>query len=245
MRKIMIIGATSAIGEATARLFAADGDRFFLIARNKDKLDSVARNLTTLGAAQVETRVMDAKERVNHEKIIAQSFSKLKGMDIALIAYGTLSQQKNCEKLFAHAKLEIDTNLISVISWLTYLANMFEEQKHGTLAVISSVAGDRGRQSNYIYGTAKGAITIFTQGLRNRLYPSGVHVCTIKPGFVDTPMTKDFKKGLLWVKPDVIAKAIYGGINSNKDVIYTPQIWRFIMLIIRLIPEKLFKRLKL
>jgi len=140
---------------------------------------------------------------------------------------------------------ELQTNCLSVLSLLTRLANQLEQQGHGCLAVISSVAGDRGRQSNYIYGTAKGALTIFLQGLRNRLGKTGVQVLTIKPGFVDSPMTRDFNKGLLWVKPAKIAEGILKAIDKRKEVVYLPFFWRYIMLIIRLIPEKVFKRLSL
>jgi short-subunit dehydrogenase len=129
---------------------------------------------------------------------------------------------------------------------LTHLANRFEAQKHGSIAVISSVAGDRGRQSNYVYGTAKGAVTIFLQGLRNRLHKSGVQVLTIKPGFVDTPMTAGiYKKGPLWAAPEAIARSIQSGIEKRRDVIYTPLFWMGIMSIIKAIPEWIFKKLKL
>jgi decaprenylphospho-beta-D-erythro-pentofuranosid-2-ulose 2-reductase len=120
-----------------------------------------------------------------------------------------------------------------------------KQNETGTIAVISSVAGDRGRKSNYVYGSAKGGLTIFLQGLRNALSGSGVHVLTIKPGFVDTPMTNDFTKGLLWAKPEKVAKDIKRAIDKKKNIIYTPWFWRWIMLIIRLIPESVFKKMNL
>jgi len=141
--------------------------------------------------------------------------------------------------------MELQTNFTTVVSLLTLLANLFERQGRGSIAVISSVAGDRGRQSNYVYGAAKGALTIYLQGLRNRLAKANVHVLTIKPGFVDTPMTRDFKKGLLWVGPDVIARGIVKAIDKRKDVAYLPFFWRYIMFIIKIIPERIFKRLSL
>jgi short-subunit dehydrogenase len=125
------------------------------------------------------------------------------------------------------------------------LANRFEAQKHGSIAVITSVAGDRGRQSNYVYGTAKGAVTIFLQGLRNRLHKSGVQVLTIKPGFVDTPMTAGIKKGPLWASPDTIASAIVRSMETRRDVVYTPWFWLEIMAMVRMIPEKIFKSMRL
>ena len=143
------------------------------------------------------------------------------------------------------ATKEFDTNFISVVSLLTQLANHFSAKKSGTIAVISSVAGDRGRQSNYIYGAAKGALSVLLQGLRNRLYSDNVHVLTIKPGFVDTPMTSEIKKNFLFVKPEYVAAAIKSAVEKKKDVIYVPWFWRYIMLIIKLIPEFIFKRLSL
>jgi hypothetical protein len=132
-----------------------------------------------------------------------------------------------------------------VIEFITAAANYFENKKSGTIVVIGSVAGDRGRQSNYIYGTAKSMLSTFLQGLRNRLHPHGVQVITVKPGFVDTPMTASFKKGALWASADSIAAGIEKAIAKKSDVVYLPGFWRFIMLIICHIPEGIFKKLKL
>jgi decaprenylphospho-beta-D-erythro-pentofuranosid-2-ulose 2-reductase len=128
---------------------------------------------------------------------------------------------------------------------LTLIGNRFEEQRNGCIAVISSVAGDRGRQSNYVYGAAKGALTVFLSGLRNRLVKAGVTVITIKPGFVDSPMTASFRKGFLWVSPAVVGRGVYRAIVSRKDVVYLPWYWRYIMMAVVLIPERMFKRLSL
>jgi short-subunit dehydrogenase len=166
-------------------------------------------------------------------------------MDVVLIAHGTLPDQKACEASFEHTRREFETNALSVMSLLTHVANYFEREKRGTIAVIASVAGDRGRQSNYVYGTAKGAVSLFMQGLRNRLAPAGVHVLTIKPGFVDTPMTSEFKKGLLWAQPDRVARDIQRAIEKKKDIAYVPPFWRYIMWVIGAIPEFVFKRLRL
>ena len=245
MRHILIIGATSAIAEATARNFAQDGDRLYLAARNPERLAAVANDLKTRGATQVETVAMDANDTARHAALIAQAEAALEGLDTILIAHGTLSDQKACEASFEETLEELQTNCLSVISLLTLVANRFEEQKHGTIAVISSVAGDRGRQSNYVYGTAKAAVSTFLQGLRNRLYRSGVTVITIKPGFVDTPMTAGFRKGPLWVSPEQVGKGIYRAIQRKSGVIYLPWFWKFIMVGIRLMPERLFKKMKL
>jgi short-subunit dehydrogenase len=134
---------------------------------------------------------------------------------------------------------------LSALSFLTLLANYFEKRGTGTLAAISSVAGDRGRQSNYIYGTTKAALSTFLQGLRNRLSSKNVHVLTIKPGFVDTPMTAHLKRGLLFATPEKVAQDIIRAIAGKKSVLYTPWFWRWIMLAIKMIPETIFRKLRL
>lgn len=245
MKKILIIGATSAIAEATARLWAEQGQRFYLLGRNAERLDNIAADLKVRGAESAQFAVLDVNDFTQHACALEAATKALDGIDIVLIAQGTLSDQKVCEKDFAMTLQELNTNAISVISLLTHLANYFEVQKHGCIAVISSVAGDRGRQSNYIYGTAKGAVTIFLQGLRSRLYKSGVQVLTIKPGFVDTPMTATLKKGLLWVKPDAIARSICAGIECKRDIVYSPWFWMPIMSLIKHIPECLFKKINI
>ena len=245
MRHILIVGATSAIAEATARRFAHDGDRLYLVARNQGRLSSVASNLKTRGATQVETKVLDANDTAKHAELVSQVEAAMGGLDIIFIAHGTLSDQKACEASFDETLKELQTNCLSVISLLTHVANRFEEQKRGTIVVISSVAGDRGRQSNYVYGTAKAAVSTFLQGLRNRLYRSGVTVITIKPGFVDTPMTKGIRKGILWASPEETGGDIYRAIKRKHGVVYTPRFWRLIMALIRIIPETFFKKMKL
>ncbi|HVO84809.1 MAG TPA: SDR family NAD(P)-dependent oxidoreductase, partial [Syntrophobacteria bacterium] len=170
MERILIIGATSAIAQATARLFAAEGASLFLVGRDPEKLRAVADDLRVRGAPQVETMTMDAAEYDRHQGIIEEARRFLGGLDTALIAHGTLPDQKACETSFDLTRREFATNALSVISLLTHLANSFERQGSGTLAVISSVAGDRGRQSNYVYGAAKAAVTTFLSGLRGRLH---------------------------------------------------------------------------
>jgi len=245
MKNIFIIGATSAIAEATARNYAKKGARLCLLARNASRLESMAKDLKIRGAAQVETIVLDVTELQEHENATARAFQVLENVDAAIIAHGTLPDQKACEKNPDLFQRELATNATSTLSLLNALANRFEQQKRGTIAVITSVAGDRGRQSNYIYGAAKGMVSIFLQGMRNRLYPSGVHVLDIRPGFVDTPMTQNLKKGIIWAQPEYIASSIVKAIQSKRPKIYTPFFWQYIMLIIRNIPEFLFKRLKL
>ena len=245
MRKILIVGATSSIAEATARIWAQRGDHLFLVARSKERLDAIAADLRVRGCTHVNTHVMDANNFDAHAPMLDAAEAALSGLDTVLIAHGTLSDQQACQQSVELTMQEISTNALSVIALLTHIANRFEQQQKGTIAVISSVAGDRGRQSNYVYGSAKAMVTVFTSGLRQRLYPSGVSVVTIKPGFVDTPMTASFKKGLLWASPNSVAKDIDNAIQKNKNIIYTPFFWFAILLIIKLIPEWLFKRIKL
>lgn len=241
----MIIGAGSAIAEAAARLWAAQGHSLYLLGRDEERLSAMAADLKIRGAAVAKHGALDMNEFARHASAIDAAATALDGLDTVLIAHGTLGDQKKCEQDFAATLQELNTNAISVMSLLTLLANRFEAQKRGTLAVIGSVAGDRGRQSNYVYGTAKGAVAIFLQGLRNRLHPAGVQVLTIKPGFVDTPMTASFKKGALWATPEAVAADILAAIEKRRDVIYTPWFWFGIMTLIKLVPERIFKKLKL
>jgi decaprenylphospho-beta-D-erythro-pentofuranosid-2-ulose 2-reductase len=245
VRKILIVGATSAIAEAAARLFAADGDRLCLAGRTATRLTAIAEDLRVRGAAQVETIELDANQFSQHEPVLRQADLTMGGLDTVLIAHGTLPDQQACQASVDATLEAITTNALSVIALLTLIANRFEQQGSGTIAVISSVAGDRGRQSNYVYGTAKGAVSIFTQGLRNRLARTRVKVVTIKPGFVDTPMTAAIKKGALWATPGTVAKRIHRAMTKGEDVVYTPWFWRWIMVIIKAVPESIFKKARL
>ncbi|WP_428383339.1 SDR family oxidoreductase [Nevskia ramosa] len=245
MRRILIMGATSAIAEATAREFAALGDALFLVGRNPDRLTAIADDLRLRGAAQAETWVMDACELGAYPALLDAVTQRLGGLDTALIAHGTLTDQVAAQASSELMLAEFQTNALSHMVLCTELANRFEAQGHGCIAVISSVAGDRGRQSNYVYGSAKAAVTAFTSGLRQRLHPKGVHVLTIKPGFVDTPMTAAFKKGPLWATPAAVAKAIVKAVQKGKPVLYTLWFWWPIMQIIKNVPEAIFRKLKL
>jgi decaprenylphospho-beta-D-erythro-pentofuranosid-2-ulose 2-reductase len=229
MKKILVIGATSAMAEACSRLWAAQGCSLFLVAR----------------AAQVGVAVLDLNELSRHAGLVESAAAAMGDIDIALIAHGTLGDQSAGERDFTVALQELNTNAIGVMSLLTLLANRMQAQRRGSLVAISSVAGDRGRASNYIYGTAKGAVTLFTQGLRQRLHRDGVQVLTIKPGFVDTPMTRAFKKGPLWATPESIARGILKAIEARRSEVYLPGFWAPIMWIIRHLPNGVFDRIKL
>ena len=245
MKKILIVGATSAIAEAVARLFANRGDALYLVGRRADALDAIAVDLRLRGAPQVGVSVLDVNAPDAHAAMLDAATAELGGLDTALIAHGSLPDQRACEQSVALSLAEFQTNALSQISLCTLLAHRFEAQGHGTLAVISSVAGDRGRQSNYVYGAAKAALTAFLSGLGQRLAKQGVAVVNIKPGFVDTPMTAAFKKGPLWASPATVAKVIALGMDRGTPVVYAPWFWWWIMQIIRNIPERLFRRMSL
>lgn len=246
MKRILIIGATSAIAKACARLWAEQGSEFFLVARSLEKLEQTAADLRGRGAKAVTLHCMDATELAAHAHMLENCLETLQQIDIALIAHGTLPDQKACEQNVEVALYEFANNGTSVIALLTRLANQFETQRCGTLAVISSVAGDRGRPSNYLYGTAKAAVSTFCEGLRARLFKVGVHVIDIKPGFVDTPMTQGLPlPAALVVKPEKVAQLIVKGIERKTDVLYAPGFWALIMLIIKAIPNFIFKKLNL
>jgi decaprenylphospho-beta-D-erythro-pentofuranosid-2-ulose 2-reductase len=245
VRRIFIFGATSAIAEATARRFAADGHSFFLAARDRDKLKALADDLRVRGAAKVTTAVADALEFGRHPALVQAANQDLGGLDTALIAHGILPDQKSCEESFEPVRQAFEINALGAMSVLTVVANQFETQGFGTIVVLESVAGDCGRQSNYVYGATKGALSVFTQGLRNRLYRRGVHVLTVKPGWVDTPMTAAFRKGVLWASPQAVASGIHTAIDNKKDIVYLPWFWSPIMRVVRMLPESIFKRLRL
>ena len=245
MKRILIIGATSAIAEHCARIWAARGEALHLVARNEQHVQVIASDLKVRGASEVTTYVTDLNDMDKHEELLDVADDALEGVDVVLIAHGTLSNQKGCEHSVDETLQEIKTNALSTISLLTLIANRFEDKKSGSICVISSVAGDRGRASNYVYGSAKAMVTAFTSGLRQRLNKSDVSVVTIKPGFVDTPMTSEFKKGILWAEPNIVSALIVKAIDKKKAEVYVPSFWWVVMLIIKVIPSKIFKGLRL
>jgi len=246
MKNWIVVGATSAIAEDVCRLWSARGYRLFLVGRSQQKLDAVAADYQVRGAEAVYTRMLDANDFIAHQECWDAAESAMGKVDGILLAHGTLPDQQRCEASFEYALQEINTNALSVISFCTIAANALQQQGFGHIAVISSVAGDRGRQSNYLYGSAKGMVSIFLQGLRNRLFKHGVSVTTIKPGFVDTPMTADFDKGgPLWASSETVAAGIVKAIDGKRNVAYLPWFWLGIMTVIKSIPEFIFKRLSL
>ena len=244
-RRILVLGGTSAIAVAVARELLAPDAQFFLVARNADKLDAVRKDLVTRGAAGVTTCVLDLDDIDAHQKMFTDVLQALGSIDLALIAHGVLGDQNEAQSNFPAAEAILHTNFISAVSLITWLANYFENAHQGTLAVISSVAGDRGRKSNYVYGASKAALNVFLDGVRNRIDRSGVQVLTIRPGFVATPMTAHLPQGPLFASPAQVARGIVKAIAARKDVVYVPGFWRPIMFVIRTVPEFVFKKLNL
>jgi short-subunit dehydrogenase len=245
MRNVLIIGATSAIAQEVARAYAGMSASFTLLARNWERLDAVAADLRVRGAAKVHVEVADLADRTGHGERMSSLWTRFGPFDVALLAYGVLPDQKRCQADPSGTAEAIETNFTSAVSWLTLLAERFEQERRGTIAVITSVAGDRGRGSNYVYGSAKGGLTLFLEGLRNRLHKAGVAVVTIKPGFVDTPMTAHLRKGFLFTTPAKAGRAIFRAIERKRNVVYVPCFWRWILLVVRHLPEPIFKRLSL
>lgn len=245
MEKVLIIGACSAIAQETAKLFAKENAVLYLADLNLGRLQSVKADIFARYNSQIFIEEFDALNFDKHYVLIENASKAMKGIDIALIAYGTLPDQNAIKKDYKSIVREFNINCVSVISIASILANYFEEKKQGTLAVISSVAGDRGRQSNYIYGAAKGGVSIFLQGLRNKLYQSNVKILTIKPGLVDTPMTAHLPKNPLFATAENVGTGIYNAIKLKKDVVYLPWFWKYIMFVVKAIPESIFKKMKL
>jgi decaprenylphospho-beta-D-erythro-pentofuranosid-2-ulose 2-reductase len=244
-KRVLALGATSAIAQATLRLFAEQHAAFFLVGRDAQKLAAVRDDLLTRGASAATTFIVDLDDTGAHPAMLAHAATALGGIDIAFLAHGVLGDQPDAEKNYATAAAILHTNFLSAVSLVTWLANYFEAQHRGTIAVISSVAGDRGRRSNYVYGASKGGLNIFLDGVRNRIDRAGVQVLTIKPGFVATPMTAHLKKNALFAEPAQVAKHILHAIEKGKDVIYAPPFWALIMLVVRSVPRRLFKKMNM
>lgn len=245
IKNIYVFGATSKIAEETIKHFAKDNANFYLVGRNKEKLEIVKNDLVARGAVSVNVEECDALDFDQHKSSIYKAADTMGNIDLIYIAHGTLPNNEairnNPEKLLE----EFNINCNSTLSICSVASEYFESQGKGTLAVISSVAGERGRQSNFVYGAAKSAVTEYLSGLRNRLYKSGIKVITIKPGMVDTPMTSDIEKGLLFANVSSVGKTIYNKIKNGNDVVYVPGYWKLIMGIIKSIPESIFKKLNI
>ena len=242
---VLIIGATSAIAEAMARRWAERSANLYLLARNEARASTIADDLTIRGASSVTAAPFDADDIDSHDKLLDQAFTTLSSIDVVVIAHGTLPDQTRCEEDPPVAMAALHTNALATASLVMLVANRLEAQRSGTLAVITSVAGDRGRRSNYVYGSAKAMVSTLLDGLRIRLAASGVQVVDIRPGFVDTPMTTNFDKGMMWATPQAVADRAVKAIDGAQAVVYAPAFWALIMRVVRSIPNPLFRRLPL
>lgn len=242
---ILILGATSAIAERFARLRAGQGETMLLVARNGPRLEAVASDLRARGTV-VRTLELDLADPPGGYGAAFDSMAATLGsIDLVLLAYGSLGEAQGAATDPDEAVRIIHTNMTSACAWLMAAAAYMERRGCGTLAAITSVAGDRGRRSNFVYGAAKGGLSVLLQGLAHRFAGTGVRVLDVKPGPVDTPMTSAMKKGALWSRPEVVAADIERAIRSGRPVTYTPWFWSVIMRIIRLLPRPLFNRMEI
>jgi short-subunit dehydrogenase len=244
LSRVVIAGATSAMAREAARSLARKGAELFLVARDRAKLDAVAADLKVQGAKSVHTAVADLASTSAHEQWWPEALAALGEPDAVLIAHGILGDADRARHDAAHTTDILTTNFLSVAAMLAPISTWFEQRGRGVIAVIGSVAGDRGRQSNYVYGASKGGLDIFLQGLRNRLFLAGVDVVTIKPGFVDTPMTAHLPKTALFASAQAVGAGIVQAMERGDDIVYLPFFWRYILLVFKLLPESVFKRLK-
>ena len=244
MSTILILGSTSDIGHALAEEYLTKGNTMILAARNQNKLNQQKETLQTHFSKQhIQTILFDGCNFDSHQNFYDLLSKKPDGV---ITVMGYLGEQKVSELSFKETQTVIDSNYTGNVSILNIIADDFEKRGHGFICGVSSVAADRGRKSNYIYGSAKAGFTAYLSGLRNRLYHSNVHVLTVHPGFVDTKMTQHLTlPPRLTATPKQVAKAIIKAQHSKKNILYVKCIWKYIMKIIKNIPESLFKRFNL
>lgn len=245
-KRILFLGATSTIMRQVALRLVAKDDLVCLAARNMEELALIAEDLKIRSnAARVIQRKFDTSDFDSHQELVESVHREFGGLDIVVAGTGALGDQLKARASLTTIKDIIDSNYVGIATTFSVAANLMEQQGSGCLCVLSSVAGDRGRQSNYLYGSAKSGMSSFMQGLRNRLYPSGVRVITIKLGFIDTKMVAGKSGTFLMASPEAAGAYIAKKISHGADVVYFPFFWRYVMLIISHIPEFIFKRMKL
>lgn len=243
MSYVLIIGAKSDIAKATAREYAKNGYNLYLAARNSSELEEFANDVTIRTQKTVKLIELDILHYESHQNFYDQLKEKPLGV---ISAVGYLGDQKKAQSDFKETQKIIDSNYTGVVSLFNIIADDFEKRKSGFMVGISSVAGERGRKSNYIYGAAKASLTAYLSGLRNRLYDAKVHVLTVKPGFVATKMTEDMDlPEKLTAQPEEVAKSIYQAQQKGSNVLYTKWVWKYVMVIIKMIPEWKFKSMNI
>ncbi len=245
MLKVLILGATSPIARGLAMRFATDGARLYLAARDPHEARRIADDLEVRAGAPALAGAFDAEDFSSHEEFLRNAVGELGGLDGVIVCFGAHAEEERAQ-VEPHAALsEIAQNFTGAVSLITLVARHMEAQDTGFIIVIGSVAGERGRARNYVYGSSKGALHLFAQGLRGRLWKTAVHVMTVKLGTVDTRMTWGREGVLLSISPERAADLIYRAYRRKSEVVYVPGRWRFIMGGVRLIPERQFKRLSL
>ena len=241
MSYVLIVGAESDIAKAIAKQYVKNGFDLYLAARYKDELDYFSKDLMVRSQRNIKLLEINILDSDSHQRFYDQLEEKPLGV---ICTVGYLGDQHNAQHNLLESKKIIDTNYTGIVSLFNIIANDFEKRKHGFMVAISSVAGDRGRKSNYIYGSAKAGLTAYLSGLRNRLFKTGVHVLTVKPGFVNTKMTKGMNlPSILTAQPNEIATAVFKAVEKKKNTIYIKPIWWLIMKIIKTLPEWKFKRM--
>ena len=243
MRRVLVLGAGSDIARAVAHVYGAAGYGLMLAGRDAARFDADANDLNLRHDVPVTVHELDVLDTARHAGFVADLPSL---PDIVVCAVGLLGDQVLASRDQGHATLILRTNLEGPASVLSHLANAFEQRGHGVIVGISSVAGERGRASNYTYGAAKAGFTAFLSGLRNRLSDKGVHVVTVLPGYVETRMTEGMAlPAQLTAQPLDVARAIRRAVDKRHDIVHVLPVWAVIMGVIRLIPEPIFKRMKL
>lgn len=237
--RVLVVGATSAIAAEVARIYATRGARLHLLARSEPKLASLVQSLPA--SARVTSRVADFTDTSRVGGLVEEAHRELGGFDTVLIAHGDLGDQLRSEASFDEAEAIFRTNLLSVVAFLVPLANLLEAQRSGCLGVITSVAGERGRPRNYTYGAAKGALNVYLQGVRSRLVRARVRVVTLKLGPVETPMTVNHPKNVLFAQPGAVAESIVAVLDAGAPEAYVPWFWGIIMPLVRSTPERIFQ----
>jgi len=242
---VLVLGATSPIARAIAREYASSGHSIFVAARNGDEASRIAADLRTRFQVETASASFDARNFAGHQALVDGAVERMGGFDVAVIAIGELGVQAEAQQDFEKALSIIEVNYTGAVSLCERIARHMEERKSGCIVGISSPAGDRGRKRNYFYGSAKGGFSLYLQGLRGRLAPSNVHVLTVKPGYIDTAMTRGMQTRIPIASPESVAQAIVKAQRQRKDTLYFPWFWRPVMFLVKAIPERMFKRLNI
>lgn len=244
MQRIVIFGATSDIAEAAARRFAKAGASFILVGRNSQALSDLCADLKVRGATSVESRIADLSHVASLPALCNDVQNTLGIVDVALIAHGVLPDQQATNNLYQETLDLLQVNAVSPSLLMVEMLRVFEKQGRGHLVVLSSVAGDRGRPSNYFYGATKALLSVLGEGMALQHAGSEIKILVVKPGFVDTKMTAAFRKGALWASAAQVGDAIVSAVVKGKcGVMYTPRFWGLIMLIVKNAPSFIVRRM--